>query len=103
MSNVQLRNLLLGLIAVVTAVGVTSWIVVHSLPADKDAAKKDEDRPVQKAPGGFLKMSKTSATAAGIEAVETTADNWQPRISVDGRVLPNPHATLEVRAPFPGV
>ncbi len=43
------------------------------------------------------------ANSHGIEVTTAKTSDWQPRICVDGRVVPNPHATLEMRAPFAGI
>jgi len=49
-----------------------------------------------------FKLGAELAESYGIEAETAKSAVWQPRILVDGRVIANPHATLEVRAPFAG-
>jgi multidrug efflux pump subunit AcrA (membrane-fusion protein) len=44
-----------------------------------------------------------AADTYGIEAAPVQAVSWRRKMFVDGRVLANPHATLDVRAPFAGV
>ena len=103
MNTMQLAIKGLILVAVSIAIGATSWAVYSLSGKDKEPPQKDE-RLAQKLGGGILKISATLAESYGIEAGSAVAiDAWHPRLFVDGRVLLNPSATLEVRAPFAGI
>ena len=103
MNNVQLAIKGLVLVAVSIAIGATSWAVYSLRGPAKDTMPKDE-RVAQKLGGGILKISAALADSYGIEPGSALPiDCWHPRLFVDGRVLPNPSATLEMRAPFAGV
>jgi hypothetical protein len=50
----------------------------------------------------IVKLSKLSAQAHELEDDPAKGVNWYPRVTVYGRVVPNPLATVEVRSPFAG-
>jgi cobalt-zinc-cadmium efflux system membrane fusion protein len=43
------------------------------------------------------------AALRGIKAQAVKSAQWRPKLHIDGRVVPNPHASLEIRAPFAGI
>jgi hypothetical protein len=51
---------------------------------------------------GIIKLSKESAESHQLEDEPARAVEWRPRITVYGRVVPNPQATADVRSPFAG-
>jgi biotin carboxyl carrier protein len=53
--------------------------------------------------GASLKFTAASAASYGIRTRPAAAVVWQKPAQVYGRVVPNPQATVEVRAPFAGV
>lgn len=63
---------------------------------------KSDDRPTQREARGVKFKRPEDAKLRGIDAVSVIAIQWRPKLCVDGRVVPNPHASLEIRAPFAG-
>jgi biotin carboxyl carrier protein len=53
--------------------------------------------------GATLKLGSALAESYGIRAAPATEVRWQESSVVYGRVVPNPHAAVEVRAPFAGI
>jgi multidrug efflux pump subunit AcrA (membrane-fusion protein) len=64
--------------------------------------KLDERTTVKEAKGVRFKRP-NDAKLRGIEAQGVTTAEWRPKLHIDGRVVPNPHALFEVRAPFAGI
>lgn len=56
----------------------------------------------KRANNGIVKLGAKLAESHGIKDGPAQAISWQPRLTVYGRVVPNPQATIEVRAPFAG-
>jgi multidrug efflux pump subunit AcrA (membrane-fusion protein) len=70
----------------------------------KDGGAHDEARVTLRSGNTVkFKLGAEFARSYGIEATPAKAASWQPKIHVDGRVIPNPHASFEVRAPVAGV
>src|ERR1700722_620550 len=90
-----------GAIAVVV-LGV-GWLAYVQLAATKNSAAKAETRITQRSGKIVAFKSADDAASYGIASEPVKLAQWHPRVCVDGRVLPNPNATLEVRAPFGGV
>jgi hypothetical protein len=64
---------------------------------------KSESR-VSERQGGILKLkSPLLAESYGIKAEPAREVTWHPKLFVDGRVVDNPQALVDVRAPFAGV
>lgn len=104
LSAPQLRKygvaLAIGLV-ILSAIGV---YVGGQLHTDIPPAPKADARVTTR--GGNVvkfKLGAELAASYGIEAMPAKAIHWYPRAIVDGRVLANPDATLEVRSPFAGV
>src|SRR5262245_18227725 len=70
---------------------------------DEPAAKPDTRVTTRGGNVVKFKLGAELAASYGIEAAPAKAMHWYPRVAVDGRVLANPDATLEVRSPFAGV
>src|SRR5438552_3934653 len=51
---------------------------------------------------GIIKLGKELADSHQLRDEPARAIDWYPRITVYGRVVPNPQATLELRSPFAG-
>ena len=96
-----LSLVLFGLL--IGALGASLAIVRMWPPPEKETTPKDDSRVAQKLGANKIRMNATLAASHGIEAGPAKAIDWHPKLVVDGRVLVNPHATLEVRAPFAGV
>ena len=103
MNASKLQTLGLVLASLLTGAGVTSLVFVRMLPGKEKEAAPPEERVAKKEPENVLRLNATLAKAYGIETGPAEHVDWHPRLIVDGRVLVNPHAALEVRAPFAGV
>jgi RND family efflux transporter MFP subunit len=88
------------LIAAAASVG---WLVYVQVTTTKNPEAKKETRVTQRSGKIVAFKSADEAASYGITAEPVKLTQWHPRLCVDGRVLPNPNATLEVRAPFGGV
>jgi hypothetical protein len=66
----------------------------------------DGDRPAEaklaQRAGASIKLSPKLADLYGIKVEPARGQTWQPRLTVYGRVVANPRATAELRAPFAG-
>ena len=51
---------------------------------------------------GGIKLSIKQVQANNIEVEEAKACDWVPKVPIFGRVVPNPQATVEIRAAFAG-
>ena len=68
------------------------------------AAESDASAPLPKrGERGVVKLGSRLAASHGLQDEPARAASWVPRLTVYGRVVPNPRATLEVRAPFAGI
>jgi RND family efflux transporter MFP subunit len=92
---------MVGLLTVAT-LGI-GWIVYVQLATTKGPEAKKETRVTQRTGKIVAFKSADDAASYGIASAPVKLAQWHPRLCVDGRVLPNPNATLEVRAPFGGV
>ena len=88
-----------GLIAL-AAVGALAYLWFGT--SRQPVAKQDERTTTKEAKGVRFKRPE-DAKLRGIEAQGVTAAQWRPKLHIDGRVVPNPQATLEIRAPFAGI
>jgi RND family efflux transporter MFP subunit len=66
-----------------------------------DDERKEEAKLTQRS-GTSIKLGAKLAELYGIQTQAARAQTWQPRLTVYGRVVPNPRATAELRAPFAG-
>lgn len=102
MSRSQLQILVLVLFMLVAAAGATWLGVNRQLISPKTADPPKSERVAEKI-GAYLKINAATAESYGLESKPVQALEWHPKLVVEGRVIANPHATLEVRAPFAGV
>jgi hypothetical protein len=91
------------LLAVVSALALGVSAFVFLVPTKKGPEAKADSRATYRLGKSVEFKRAQDAVFRGIVAEKARADSWQPKIFVDGRVLPNPQATLEVRAPFAGI
>jgi hypothetical protein len=63
--------------------------------------RKEESDKVK--PLNYEKLGVETAKAWGVQDEPAKATSWTPKTVVYGRVVPNPRATFEVRAPFAGM
>jgi hypothetical protein len=131
MTNAKMQTFALMAIAVFLAVGVTSFVYFRVQAgrdnADPDhitqkyeyykklydelakekkeaaEAKKDSGKLTEKLGENTVKIKPGNLKNFDLKMQTAEDVTWHPRIFVDGRVLPNPQATVEVRAPFAGV
>jgi hypothetical protein len=70
----------------------------------KRAREKEAEKIEQREPpaNGIVKLGKELAESHGIEDEPAQSTVWYQRVTVYGRVVPNPQATLEIRSPFAG-
>jgi hypothetical protein len=66
------------------------------------AAEAEPPQVPRRAAGGVVKLGAQLAASHGLADEPARAVSWQERLTVYGRVVPNPRATAEVRAPFAG-
>lgn len=93
-----------GLLAVVLiASAAVGGVVYFQMGERKLPEAKPDERPTQREPKGVKFKRPADAQLRGIEAQGVKSAAWRPKLRIDGRVVPNPQATLEVRAPFAGV
>lgn len=71
--------------------------------ASRQPVAKQEERTTIKEAKGVRFKRPEDAKLRGIEAVSVSTASWHPKLHVDGRVVPNPHASVELRAPFAGI
>jgi hypothetical protein len=77
---------------------------VHRLMEEKrrQEASGDQVPPPSSFQGQAIKLNAKLADSYGVAVEPARAASWQERVVVYGRVVPNPRATYEVRAPFAG-
>ncbi len=100
-SNPSLRTY--GLVGVVLIALTALGGFVYSRLGDRQPAAKQDERRTQKEAKGVRFKRPEHARLRGIEAQDVKSAQWRPKLHVDGRVVPNPHASLEIRAPFAGI
>jgi multidrug efflux pump subunit AcrA (membrane-fusion protein) len=100
MASMQLRAVMLMLAVMLVAAGGVGLFVVARRLAHEESPAKGPGRVTLR--NGKIVIFKTADTY-GIEAAPVQAISWHLKMFIDGRVLPNPHATLDIRAPFAGV
>jgi hypothetical protein len=78
--------------------------LVHRLMEEKrrQEATGDQVQAPSRLQGRAIKLNANLADSYGVAVEPARAASWQERIAVFGRVVPNPRATYEVRAPFAG-
>jgi hypothetical protein len=65
------------------------------------AAGEKADTP-KRSPNGIIKLGAELAESHGVKDEPAQSVVWYPRVTVYGRVVPNPQATVELRSPFAG-
>jgi hypothetical protein len=71
--------------------------------AGRETPTKDGARPTLRSEKVVTFKKPEDATLRGIKAQVVTNAPWRPKLHIDGRVVPNPQASLEIRAPFAGI
>src|SRR5437867_2954656 len=101
-SNSSLRTYGLLAVVLIALAAMGGFVYLRFGQSGPPVAKLDERTTVKEAKGVRFKRPE-DAKLRGIEAQGVTAAQWRPKLHIDGRVVPNPHATLEIRAPFAGI
>lgn len=91
----------LGGVALCAAMGVGVFLHFQQ-PINSDEEPKKDTRITQRNGKIVAFKSADDAESYGIASEPAKLTHWQPRLAVDGRVVPNPSATLEVCVPFAG-
>ncbi len=78
-----------------------AYLVRDRLQFSLPETANDQERSRRGVPG-VVQLDAERVREQGIEAEPAQATAWYPRLTVYGRVVPNPQATVEVRAPFAG-
>lgn len=82
---------------------VLGAIAVNQRMAAERAAEAGEGKPPSLIDSaGGIKLSIKQVQANNIEVEEAKACDWVPKVPIFGRVVPNPQATVEIRAAFAG-
>ena len=87
-----------GLLSVV-ALAAAAWLIRWHLAATNRPPAKAEARVTQRSDKIVAFKSADEAASYGIASEPVKLTHWHPRVCVDGRVLPNPNATLEICVP----
>jgi biotin carboxyl carrier protein len=95
------RILLMSLVPLLAgaAVGGVCWYEYRERPRSTD----ERPAPVVERTAGALRFAPALAESYGIRAAPVSEIAWRQQPTVFGRVVPNPQAAAEVRAPFAGV
>jgi multidrug efflux pump subunit AcrA (membrane-fusion protein) len=102
MTATPLRTLGLVLLALFGVAGMALLAYQAFKPTKDKEPPVKEERAAKKDPPNKIRMNKVTADAVGIEVAPANLVSWRPKLNVDGRVVVNPDATLEIRAPFAG-
>jgi hypothetical protein len=89
-------------LAVLAGLGVGAWLVNGRMRAEarSEADAVEAERRTQ--PGGIVKFSPDSVESHGIVDEPARTVVWRPRVTAYGRLVVNPRAAVELRAPFAG-
>src|SRR5262245_38976267 len=76
---------------------------VHELMKAERAEEGETVKVPRRADDRVVKLGPELTRSHGIKDEPARAVSWTRRVTVYGRVVPNPQATTEIRAPFAGV
>src|ERR1051325_197819 len=101
-SNLSPRSygILAAVLVALAAVGGFIWIT-YGRSGQRPATP--EQRVTEKESKGVKFKRPQEAQDRGIAAQAVKSMPWRPKLHLDGRVVPNPAASLELRAPFAGI
>jgi hypothetical protein len=86
-------------LAVVAGLVAVAYVVREQRSPEGAGGDTATPRRVQ---NNVVKLGARLAESYGLKDEPAQAAKWQPRLTVYGRVVPNPRATVEIRAPFAG-
>ncbi len=90
---------LLALAALLAAAG----LVNREFSKNRGGEAGEESGEPEHVDKGVIKLSTESALSHGLKDEPVREVSWLERVTVYGRVVPNPRATVEIRAPFAGL
>jgi multidrug efflux pump subunit AcrA (membrane-fusion protein) len=109
MESFMMRRLLFSLLRCVVALAVAGGLLVlaftfHGILSDRRGAETTRELAQESrvAANGLVKLGAELAESLGLHEETARVTEWRPRVVVYGRVVPNPRAIVEVRAPFAG-
>jgi pyruvate/2-oxoglutarate dehydrogenase complex dihydrolipoamide acyltransferase (E2) component len=92
-----------AVLAALAGLLVLGYWVHGTMRADRKATQEADSVQVpRRAANSVVKLGARLAESFGLRDEPARETTWQPRLVVYGRVIPNPRATTEVRAPFAG-
>jgi hypothetical protein len=98
----SLRTYALLAVVLIALVGVSGFVYFR-FGSSREPSAKDGARPTLRSEKVVTFKKPEDAELRGIKAQRVKSAEWRPKMHVDGRVVPNPHASLEIRAPFAGI
>jgi hypothetical protein len=90
-----------GLVLLLGGVFAATYRIEH----DEESEDREEEEVVQRprdAKDGSVELSASRIKNAGIETAPARKAGWTERMTVYGRVVPNPRGVVDLRAPFAG-
>jgi membrane fusion protein, heavy metal efflux system len=69
---------------------------------NQNVGAAEAEKPARKLVGGAIKLGEKFAASLGITEKQAKEIAWVPKVAIYGRVVPNPRATTEIRAPVAG-
>jgi len=82
--------------------GGGAYVIHKAARAERSMDEDDAVKNAARTKGNDVVLGPELAKKEGVTDAPARQVEWQPRLAVYGRVVPNPRATIEVRAPFSG-
>jgi cobalt-zinc-cadmium efflux system membrane fusion protein len=79
-----------------------AYVIHKAVLAERKGDEDDAVKNPARKQGNDVVLGPELAKKEGVKDEPARQVEWQPRLTVYGRVVPNPRATIEVRAPFAG-
>jgi multidrug efflux pump subunit AcrA (membrane-fusion protein) len=102
MRGVNMTGKWLMALAVLALLGGGAYVIHLASRAERSAEDNDSVKNPPRTKGNNVVLTSERADEEGIKDEPARQVDWQPRVTIYGRVVPNPRATIEVRAPFAG-
>jgi multidrug efflux pump subunit AcrA (membrane-fusion protein) len=77
------------------------WLVREKLQGERPGEGQQGEQ-ARRSRDGIVDLEEDEAERYGLDVAPARAVEWYDRVTVEGRVIPNPRATAEVRSPFAG-
>src|SRR5438552_545838 len=78
------------------------YVVHRRVVAGREAEAGESVDTPRRAQNNVVKLGARLAESYGVKDIPAEPARWEARVTVYGRVVPNPRAVTEVRAPFAG-